>query len=125
MTAISIRRFISTMSTNTFFGQFPTFHYNAEAPAAEEFKRLGQQRKWQPGSRRWKKEWNAYMNTEYDRLIGRRLTSLATWQQLCDKLGANERFTSINQCKKVGNIVFTGWKSAHIVSVARHSRMFM
>lgn len=89
------------MSTNSFFRQFPKFHHNTEAPIAEEFKRLGRQRNWKPGSKKWKKEWNVCMGFEYDRLIGKRLTSLATWQQLCDKLGLKGRFTSINQCKKV------------------------
>ncbi|KAJ5371561.1 hypothetical protein N7517_003567 [Penicillium concentricum] len=58
------------------------------------------QQGWKPGSKKWKKNWNACMNSEYDRLIGCRVTSLATWQELCAEVGIEDSFTSINQCKK-------------------------
>ncbi|KAJ5555873.1 hypothetical protein N7535_008303 [Penicillium sp. DV-2018c] len=61
---------------------------------------LSEQRGWKQGSKRWKKAWNACMDSEYNRLIGSRVTSLPTWQELCDKVGLQGPFTSITQCKK-------------------------
>jgi hypothetical protein len=75
--------------------------HDTNLPISYTFGLVSLQRGWKPGSRRWKKAWNACMNSEYDRLIGSRVTSLATWQELCAKVGLQESFTSINQCKKV------------------------
>ncbi|CAI7637053.1 unnamed protein product [Penicillium glandicola] len=74
--------------------------YDPNLPISFAFSLVGLQRGWKPGSKTWKRNWNACMNNEYDRLIGRRVTSLATWQELCAKLGIKDSFTSINQCKK-------------------------
>ncbi|KAJ5238244.1 hypothetical protein N7489_008335 [Penicillium chrysogenum] len=74
--------------------------YDPELPLSFAFGLIGLQRGWKPGSKTWKKNWNACMNCEYDRLIGCRVTSLTTWQQLCAKLGIKDSFKSINQCKK-------------------------
>ena len=75
--------------------------YDPELPLSFAFGLIGLQRGWKPGSKTWKKNWNACMNCEYDRLIGCRVTSLTTWQQLCAKLGIKDSFKSINQCKKL------------------------
>ena len=77
--------------------------YDPELPLTFAFGLVGLQRGWKPGSKTWKKNWNACMNCEYDRLIGCRVTSLTTWQQLCAKLGIKDSFKSINQCKKVNH----------------------
>ncbi|KAJ5781352.1 hypothetical protein N7457_006512 [Penicillium paradoxum] len=74
--------------------------YDPSTPVSVAFHLVSQQRGWKPGSKRWRKSWNACMNSEYDRLIGCRVTSLATWQELCAKVGIEGSFTSINQCKK-------------------------
>lgn len=75
--------------------------YNPELPISVAFGLISLQRGWKPGSKIWKRNWNACMNDEYDRLIGYRVANLATWQELCAKVGINDSFTSINQCKKV------------------------
>lgn len=75
--------------------------YNPDLPATSAFGLVALQRGWKPGSKNWKINWNACMNSEYDRLIGCRVSSLATWQELCTKVGIEDSFTSINQCKKV------------------------
>lgn len=77
--------------------------YNPELPISVAFGLIGLQRGWKPGSKTWKKNWNACMNDEYDRLIGYRVANLATWQELCAKVGLKNSFTSINQCKKVSS----------------------
>jgi hypothetical protein len=74
---------------------------NPDLPVSAAFVLVGLHRGWKPGSKTWKKNWNACMNMEYDRLIGCRVNSLATWQDLCAKVGIEDTFTSINQCKKV------------------------
>lgn len=75
--------------------------YDPHRPISFGFNVISLQRGWKPGSKHWKRGWNAYMNSEYDRLIGSRVTSLATWQELCVKVGIEDSFTSITQCKKV------------------------
>ncbi|KGO76043.1 hypothetical protein PITC_012000 [Penicillium italicum] len=74
--------------------------YNPDLPITFAFSLVALQRGWKPGSKKWKKNWNSCMNGEYDRLIGCRVSSLATWQELCTKVGIEDCFTSINQCKK-------------------------
>ncbi|CRL24406.1 unnamed protein product [Penicillium camemberti] len=74
--------------------------YNPELPISVAFGLVSLQRGWKPGSKTWKRNWNACMNDEYDRLIGYRVANLATWQELCAKVGIDDSFTSINQCKK-------------------------
>lgn len=90
-----------TMSINPFFKGFPGFDHDPTAGICAEFQRLSQHRKWKQGSKKWRKNWDACMNAEYERLIGIRVTSLATWQQICKKLGLKGLFTSITKCKKV------------------------
>lgn len=85
----------------TFFGDFPNFKPNLDAPISAEFKRLAQQRQWKANSRRWRKMWNTCIGQEYDRIIGQNLSSLQTWQRLCEELDLKGPFTSITQCKKV------------------------
>lgn len=75
--------------------------YDPGLPISIAFGFVGLQRGWKPGSKTWKRNWNACMNYEYDRLIGCRVTSPATWQHLCAKVGIEGSFRSINQCKKV------------------------
>ena len=86
----------------TFFDQFPRFDHNAGSPISVEFARLGKARNWHPGSKTWKKNWSLCMESEYDRLVGNRVNSLATWQAMCRKVGLEDEFTSIRKCKKVG-----------------------
>ncbi|KAJ5125083.1 uncharacterized protein N7515_008908 [Penicillium bovifimosum] len=74
--------------------------YDPDLPISHAFGRVSVQRGWKPGSKRWRKAWNACMNSEYNRLIGSRVTSLATWQELCAKVGLRGSFESINKCKK-------------------------
>ncbi|KAJ5817447.1 hypothetical protein N7447_009680 [Penicillium robsamsonii] len=74
--------------------------HNPDLPVSSAFCLVGQQRGWKPGSTTWKRNWNACMNSEYDRLIGCRVNSLATWQELCMKVGIKGSFASITQCKK-------------------------
>ncbi|KAJ5531841.1 hypothetical protein N7527_005234 [Penicillium freii] len=74
--------------------------YNPELPISVAFGLISLQRGWKPGSKTWKRNWYACMDDEYDRLIGYRVANLATWQELCAKVGINDSFTSINQCKK-------------------------
>lgn len=75
--------------------------HTPDLPVSFAFRQVAVQRGWKPGSKKWKKNWNTCMNSEYDRLIGGRGSSLATWQELCTKVGIKDSFTSINQCKKV------------------------
>jgi hypothetical protein len=75
--------------------------HNPHLPITYAFGLVSLQRGWKRGSKKWKKNWHACMNSEYDRLIGHRVTSLATWQKLCSKVGIKNSFTSINECKKV------------------------
>ncbi|KAJ6186794.1 hypothetical protein N7519_008095 [Penicillium mononematosum] len=72
---------------------------SAELPITAAFGSIAQQRGWKQGSKTWKRNWKACMNDEYDRLIGYRAANLATWQELCAKVGLNNTFKSINQCK--------------------------
>ena len=88
----------------SFWEQFPKFNHDANAPISVEFARLGNFRNWSRGSKKWKKNWNLCMAIEYERLIGSRVNTLATWQAMCKKVGLAEVFTSIRQCKKVGHI---------------------
>ncbi|CAG7945222.1 unnamed protein product [Penicillium nalgiovense] len=99
--------------------------HNPEFPLSFAFGLVGLQRGWKPGSKTWKKNWNACMNCEYDRLIGYRVTSLTTWQQLCAKVGIKDSFRSIKQCKKVGyqcNLSFLSLTSVGAGSCPREHR---
>lgn len=89
------------MSESAFFASFPDFAHNPAAPISEEFSRLAAQRCWKKGSKTWKKSWSRCMNDEYDRLVGKSLTGLEGWVQLCSELGIDGEFTSIRQCKMV------------------------
>ncbi|KAI2709064.1 hypothetical protein CBS147332_6123 [Penicillium roqueforti] len=75
-------------------------HYDPDLSISDAFRLVGLRRGWKQGSKTWKRNWNACMNSEYDRLIGCRVSSLATWQQLCAKVGIKDSFSSITQCKK-------------------------
>lgn len=75
--------------------------YDPDLSISDAFRLVGLRRGWKQGSKTWKRNWNACMNSEYDRLIGCRVSSLATWQQLCAKVGIKDSFSSITQCKKV------------------------
>ncbi|KAJ6014309.1 hypothetical protein N7540_008900 [Penicillium herquei] len=86
--------------TLNFFTKFPRFDYDPRKPVSQEFKRLGVKMGWRQGSRKWKKNWNICMGEQYDRLIGNRVNSLDTWQQMCQKLMIPGEFTSIRQCRK-------------------------
>ncbi|KAJ5511429.1 hypothetical protein N7453_003532 [Penicillium expansum] len=74
--------------------------YDPELPISGAFGLTARKRGWKQDSKTWKKNWNACMKAEYDRLIGYRVANLATWQELCAKVGMKNSFTSINQCKK-------------------------
>lgn len=57
------------------------------------------------------------MAIEYERLIGSRVNTLATWQAMCKKVGLADKFTSIRQCKKVGgSYPLIGWRSQSYLS---------
>lgn len=84
----------------SFFDKFPGFDYNPNAIMLEEFYHLGELQHWKPGSRAWRLNWNACLISEYDRLIGHRIASLETWQEVCGKLGLNDSLPSITQCRK-------------------------
>lgn len=84
-----------------FFSGFPGFHQDPDAPVSTEFARLTAFRGWAPGSKNWKRNWNACMEAEYDRLIGNRATRLETWQELCEKLDLDDSLPSIRQCRMV------------------------
>jgi hypothetical protein len=88
-------------NTRAFFTDFPGFKPNPDASASDEFNRLASQRKWKTGSKTWRKMWNRCMALEYDRLLGKNLDGLQSWQQLCEELDLKGPFTSIKQCKKV------------------------
>lgn len=89
------------LEERAFFQGFPGFCQNPNAPVSAEFARLAQLRGWKPGSHNWKRNWNACMRAEYDRLIGNRVASLDTWQQLCRKLNLDDSLPSIRQCRLV------------------------
>ncbi|OQE36841.1 hypothetical protein PENCOP_c011G03371 [Penicillium coprophilum] len=74
--------------------------HNPDLPVSSAFGLVSLQRGWKPGSKTWKMNWNLCMNSEYDRLIGGRVNSLTTWQELCTKVGIKGSLTSITQCKK-------------------------
>ncbi|OJJ97749.1 hypothetical protein ASPACDRAFT_1858473 [Aspergillus aculeatus ATCC 16872] len=88
------------MTTSKFWLEFPDFKPNPHAPITEEFKRLAAQRGWKPGSRTWRKRWNAFVNIEYDRVIGSRLASLEEWRKLCALFDLPGPFPSITKCKQ-------------------------
>ncbi|KAA8648342.1 uncharacterized protein ATNIH1004_004227 [Aspergillus tanneri] len=90
------------MSTTHFFDAFPNFRFNPNAPIGTEFHRLAQQRNWRKGSKTWRRNWNLYISSEYDRIIGQALPAgLEDWQDLCDELDLQGSFTSITKCKQV------------------------
>ncbi|PYH78828.1 hypothetical protein BO82DRAFT_341789 [Aspergillus uvarum CBS 121591] len=88
------------MTTSKFWLDFPNFKPNPHAPITEEFTRLATQQGWKRGSKTWRKRWNAFVNIEYDRIIGSRLASLDEWRELCELFDLPEPFPSITQCKK-------------------------
>ena len=59
------------------------------------------------------------MNSEYDRLIGKKMVGLADWNALCLELGLKMVYPSITQCQAVcyifdlfllcGFLVMQGW----------------
>ncbi|EAW19069.1 uncharacterized protein NFIA_090270 [Aspergillus fischeri NRRL 181] len=87
-------------NTRAFFTDFSDFKPNPDASASDEFNRLANHRKWKIGSKTWRKMWNRCMALEYDRLLGKNLSGLQSWQQLCEELDLKGPFTSIKQCKK-------------------------
>ncbi|KAJ5349474.1 hypothetical protein N7541_007201 [Penicillium brevicompactum] len=91
---------ISTKPSPNSFIQQSGVAVDPDLPISFAFGLVSQTRGWKIGSKRWRKAWNACMNAEYNRLIGSRLNSLETWQELCAKVGITEVFPSITKCKK-------------------------
>lgn len=93
------------MAERSFFASFPAFNHDPTAAISKEFYRLGAKRGWKKGSKTWRKQWKNCMNSEYDRLIGKRMVGLADWNELCWELGLKADHTSINQCKLVCYVI--------------------
>lgn len=90
-----------------FFSSFPDFTPNPSVPISTDFQRLANLRGWKTNSRHWKKMWKQCTNLEYDRLIGKTLSSLQSWQRLCEEVGLEGgNFGSITKCKMVSCFVF-------------------
>ncbi|KAJ5999725.1 hypothetical protein N7481_000134 [Penicillium waksmanii] len=111
------------------FAKFPNFNYSPNAKVSDEFKRLGAQRHWKFGSRTWRRNWRECWNYEYDRLIGHWAASLATWQQMCAKLGLDDSLGSINKCKKALASVYVSiidllecWETAEKPRIFRNKK---
>lgn len=68
----------------------------------DEFFALAKVRKWNVGSKAWRKSWEIYIQAENDRLARNPAARLESWQQLCVKLGL-EAPPSITKCRKVGH----------------------
>ncbi|KAK1142778.1 hypothetical protein N8T08_007410 [Aspergillus melleus] len=84
-----------------YFRAFKDFDHDPNALITEEFNRLAKLRLWKDGSPTWNKQWNRFVNLEYNRLIGKReLTTLDEWRTLCEQLGLKGPFASIKKCKK-------------------------
>ncbi|PLB51004.1 hypothetical protein P170DRAFT_474551 [Aspergillus steynii IBT 23096] len=84
-----------------YFRAFKDFEHFPDAPITEEFNRLAKLRQWKEGSPTWSKQWNRFVNLEYNRLVGKReLVTLEDWQILCEQLGLEGSLPSIKQCKK-------------------------
>lgn len=88
-------------SQPSFFTRFPQFDYDPEETLSVAFRRLAIVRKWKYRSRTWRKNWRLCLKTEYERLIGARVSKLEVWQRMCQKVGIHV-LPSIRKCKKVG-----------------------
>ncbi|PYH48003.1 uncharacterized protein BP01DRAFT_363190 [Aspergillus saccharolyticus JOP 1030-1] len=88
------------MPTSTFWQDFPDFELKPDAAMIDEFKRLAAQRGWKEGSKTWRKRWSAFINLEYDCVIGESLTDLDSWRELCALLDLQGPFPSITKCRQ-------------------------
>ncbi|PKX99330.1 uncharacterized protein P174DRAFT_417013 [Aspergillus novofumigatus IBT 16806] len=93
-------------NTRAFFTDFPDFKPNPDSSVSDEFKRLANYRKWKTGLKTWRKMWNRCMALEYDRLLGKNLSGLQNWQQLCEEMDLKGPFTSTKQCKQALSKVY-------------------
>lgn len=85
-----------------YFRAFRDFEHDPNALITEEFTRLAALRQWKEGGPTWHRQWNRFVNLEYNRLIGKRdLVTLDDWRELCEQLGLEGPFDSIKKCKKV------------------------
>lgn len=84
----------------SFFDDFPDFIPDGSASISVNFASLAAHRKWKNGSETYKRNWNKFVEMEFDREYGTNYTRLESWQNLCTEIGL-ERLSSIKQCKKV------------------------
>ena len=91
------------MSSSSYFSRFPTFAPNPLGNIEEEFERLARKEGWKPDYKRYWKERDKCLASEFNIRVGYldkddRLTS---WQALCSELGIEPLPRSITQCRKV------------------------
>lgn len=86
-----------------YFASFNGFVRDPNASFAREFNRLATFRNWNPKSksRKWQKERAKAVEAEFSAYYDTSVTSLESWQKLCDKTSVGPVPTSIVECKKV------------------------
>lgn len=87
----------------SYFDAFAGFEQKSTAPLATEFARLALSQGWKKGTKTWKNERQACMQTEFAHHVAVD-NRLANWQSLCEEVGIAPTPESITKCKKVGHM---------------------
>ena len=111
------------LSMPSYWGLFPNFDHNPNAPVQDEFQRLAELKDWMGKKKKekYRKEWGKCFSSEFNKHFGRDATSLDGWQSLCSEVGLDDIPETVQGCKKVGDCLYRfGWRHISVMLIYRH-----
>lgn len=93
-----------SLSSRSFFEQFPEFDYKPESSLKKNFARLARSQHWEWNGEEYREQLSRMMEGEFARFYGT-TTSRKGWQTLCEDLGIDPAPYSIDDCKEVSQLL--------------------
>ena len=97
---------MSSSSPSSYFDTFyPRFSPDDSVSILSNFRRLAKLKGWGPDSKRYRKEYQKCLNSEYREFVGCVFSrgKLDGWRDLCEEVGIRNPPSSITGCKKVSS----------------------
>ena len=97
---------MSSSAPSSYFDAFyPLFTQDDSTSIVSNFKRLAKLKNWGSESKRYRKEYQNCLNSEYRGFVGCVFSrgKLEDWQKLCEEVGIRDPPDSITGCKKVSS----------------------
>lgn len=91
-----------------FFAAYPTYNYNARAPAWNEFNFLTRHMRWHRTDPEYldaRSEFRAALVQDFNTRYGTDAQRLEAWQNLCEILEIRPVPLTITKCRKVGELI--------------------